>query len=185
MRTMKWYLAALLVTFCGQAAWAQKKVLTPPDMPRNEENNQVYYMEVVPVDADVRELWKRGVIWYRQFYKNPHGVVESLDSVAGRIVLKPQFTAFREKKGVQVQAGVVKYTLVLAMRENRYRYEIKDINLKAASYYPIERLFDAKDPDVEDNYALLTEVHRYCTALIEDLKAAMKQPSQRVRTDDW
>ncbi|MCS6991679.1 MAG: DUF4468 domain-containing protein [Chitinophagales bacterium] len=164
---------------------AQKQPLNPPPMPRSEENNQVYYMEVVAQEAPAAELFRRAVLWYRKFYKNPTGVLELYDSVEHKLVLKPQFTVFREKKGVQIQAGIVKYTLSVACREGRYRYEIKDINLKSASYFPIERLFNPDDPDLEDNYHILSEAHQYFTNLIADLKAAMKEPSVKVKRDDW
>lgn len=165
--------------------WAQKQPLAAPELPRSEENNQVYYMEVVTQEAPAAELFKRSVIWYRKFYKNPTGVLELYDSLENKLVLKPQFAVFRDKKGVQTQAGIVKYTLTLACREGRYRYEIKDVNLKAASYFPIERLFNPNDPDIEDNYHILSETHKYFTNLLADLKAAMKEPSVKVKRDDW
>lgn len=176
-------LSVLLLPALGLRA--QKQTLTPPQMPRSEENNQVYYMEVVSEEAPAPELFKRATGWYRRFYKNPTGVVELHDSAENKLVLKPQYAVFREKKGVQVQAGIVKYTLTLACRDGRYRYEIKDVNLKAASYFPIERLFNPNDPDIEDNYHILSESHKYFTDLLTDLKAAMKEPSVKVKRDDW
>ena len=101
------------------------------------------------------------------------------------MTLKPQFQVFREKDKVKIQAAIVKYTLVLSYKDGKYRYEIKDINIKSASYYPIERLFNNSDPNIEDNYHTLSEAHKYFTDLIADLEAAMDTPSNKVKKDDW
>ena len=182
---MKRFPGTILLLLITSLVYAQKEPLTPPDMPRSEENNQVYYMEVVEEGADAQELFKRANVWLRKFYKNPTGVVETADSVKGQMILKPQFSVFREKKEVKSVAGVIKYTLVIGFKDGRYRYEIKDVNLKAASYYPIERLFDPKEPNMEDNYNTLHEAHKYFTDLVEDLQAGMREPSAKDKQDDW
>jgi hypothetical protein len=86
---------------------------------------------------------------------------------------------------VKVQSAVVKYTLTLSFKDGKYRYEIKNVNLQAASYMPIEKLFNQNDPNIEDNYNTLNEAHNYFTNLIEDLQAGMRQPSVKLKKDDW
>jgi len=155
-------------------------------MPRSEENNQVYYMEVITIDGvNASELYKRANNWYHKFYKNPNGVVESADSVNGTMVFKPAFSAYRMKDGTKVQSAVVKYTLTLGFKVGKYRYEVKNINLQGASYVPIEKLFNASDPNIEDNYNTLNEANKYFTALIDDLAAGMREPSNKKKKDDW
>ncbi|MFI5135006.1 MAG: DUF4468 domain-containing protein, partial [Chitinophagales bacterium] len=148
MKKTLWLSIMILMPAVMLAQKSQKDQLASPDMPRSEENNQVYYMEVITLDGvDKAELFRRANNWYHKFYKNPTGVLESADSVNGSMVFKPAFPAYRMKDGVKVQAAVVKYTLSLGFKDGKYRYEIKNINLQAASYYPIEKLFDAKDPN--------------------------------------
>lgn len=167
-------------------AQKEKEPLSPPNMPRSEENSQVYYMDVVTEDGVGKtEFFKRAGNWYHKFYKNPGGVVELQDSVNGKLVLKPSFPVYRVKNTVKIQAAIVKYTLEIGLKDGKYRYEIKNINLQASSYSPIEKLFDAKDPDIEDNYHILDEINKYINDLIDDLKAGMRQPSNKVKKDDW
>lgn len=169
------------------SAFAQKEKPVPPDMPRNDENNQVYYMEVVPMnDVDKLELFRRSRNWMMSYYKNPTGFLEEADSVNGQLVMKPQFATHRILKNeVKAQSAIVKYTLVLGFKDGRYRYEIKDLNLKATSYFPIEKLFIETDPNIEDNYNTLTEAHQTILELINNLKESMKEPSVKVKKDEW
>lgn len=181
-------LITLIMIISSGVVYAQKEKekLAPPDMPRSEENGQVYYMEVVTEDGVGKsELFKRARNWYSKFYKNPHGIVEEIDSVNGKLVLKPAFPAYRMKNTVKMQAAIIKYTLEIGFKDERYRYEIKNINLQAASYSPLEKLFNANDPNIEDNYNTLNEVNKYLKDLIEDLKDGMRQPSNKVKKDDW
>jgi len=175
-----------MVPVLVHAQKSQKEPLVPPDMPRSEENNQVYYMEVVTMDqVDRMELFKRANNWYHKFYKNPNGVIESADSVNGTMVFKPAFSAYRTKDGTKVQSAVIKYTLTLGFKDGKYRYEIKNVNLQGASYSPIEKLFNASDPNIEDNYNTLNEAHKYFTALMDDLEASMREPSVKKKKDEW
>jgi hypothetical protein len=166
-------------------AQKEKEQLVPPNMPRSEDNNQVYYMEVITEDANKMELFKRAGNWYHQFYKNPTGIVEQMDSTNGKLILKPAFPVYRMKNNVKVQAAIVKYTLEIGFKDGKYRYEIKNINIQSASYYPIEKLFDANDPNIADNYSTLDETNKFLNDLIEDLKAGMRVSSDKKKKDEW
>src|ERR1041385_8556376 len=103
--SMKKILTTLLLITCSVLVYAQKDKdkLVPPDMPRSEDNNQVYYMEVVTEDgANKMEFFKRAGNWYHTFYKNPTGIVEQSDSTNGTLILKPAFPVYRMKNNVKV-----------------------------------------------------------------------------------
>lgn len=178
-------LLCLLLT--GIAGSAQKEKPVMPDLPRNEENEQVYYMEVVPMEGvDRMELYRRSQKWMTAYFKNPAGFLETADSASGSLVMKPQFPVYRTlKNGVKAQAAIVRYSLVIGFKDGRYRYEIKDVNLKAASYEPIEKLFDENDPNVEDHYNTLNEADKSFRELINNLKESMKESSSKVKKDEW
>jgi len=143
-------------------------------------------MEVITLDGvDKAELYRRANNWYHKFYKNPNGVIQSSDSVAGSMVFNPAFSAFRVKDGKKVQSAIVKYTLTLGFKDGKYRYEIKNVNLQAASYSPIEKLFNQNDPNIEDNYNTLNEANNYFNSMIDDLNAGMREPSNKKKKDDW
>lgn len=184
---MKQLLFGFFLTIVVYPVFAQKDKPIPPDLPRNEENNQVYYMEVITMDGiDKMELFRRARNWMKSYYKNPTGIVNEVDSVNGKLVLKPQFSAYRIlKNGVKAQAAILKYTLVLGFKDGKYRYEIKDVNRKEASYFPIERLFNENDPNVVDNYNTLNEAKLEFDRLIESLTAGMQEPSSKVKKDEW
>ena len=184
VKSIFWGLCLLL---SGFGANAQKEKPVMPDLPRNEENEQVYYMEVVPLEGvDKMELFRRSQKWMTAYFKNPAGFLETADSAGGNLVMKPQFPVYRTlKNGVKAQAAIVRYSLVMGFKDGRYRYEIKDVNLKAASYEPIEKLFNANDPNIEDNYNTLNEADKSFRELINNLKESMKEPSRKVKMDEW
>jgi len=184
---MRHLMIGFVMIFSIYPSLAQKQKPVPPEMPRSEENNKVYYMEVVELDTvNKLELFRRAKIWIKGYYKNPGGFIDEVDSVNGKLVMKPQFAAYRTlKDGVKAQAAIVKYTLVLGFKDGKYRYEIKDINLKAASYFPIERLFNEADPNMEDNYNTLNEARVEFESLIKNLKVSMLEPSIKVKKDEW
>ncbi len=171
----------------GLTANAQKDRPVKPDLPLNDENEQVYYMEVVPMDGvEKLELYRRSQQWMKSYFKNPAGFLESSDSVSGLLTMKPQFPVYRIlKNGVKAQAAIIRYTLVLGFKDGKYRYEIKDVNLKAASYEPIEKLFNENDPNIADNYNTLQEADKNFRELINNLKESMKEPSVKVKKDEW
>lgn len=184
---IKTFVVSCLLLLPALFAAGQKEKPVPPDLPRNEENGQVYYMEVVPMDnIDKTELFKRSGNWMKAFYKNPTGFLEQADSVNGVLLMKPQFATYRIlKNGVKAQSAIVKYTLEIGFKDGKYRYEIKDVNIKAASYLPIEKLFNENDPNIEDNYNTLTEAGKYFSELINNLKESMEEPSVKVKKEEW
>ncbi|MEO6168028.1 MAG: DUF4468 domain-containing protein [Chitinophagales bacterium] len=187
MLIAKTFFWAICLIFAGLSVNAQKEKPIAPDIPRNDENEQVYYLEVVPADGvEKLELFRRSRNWMMAYYKNPAGFLEQADSVIGMLVMKPQFATYRIlKNGVKAQAAIVKYTLEVGFKDGRYRYEIKDVNLQSASYQPIEKLFNENDPNIEDNYNTLIEADKSFLELINNLKESMKEPSVKVKKDEW
>jgi hypothetical protein len=177
----------MLAVFSAFSSFAQKEKPIPPDLPRSDENNQVYYMEVISLDdVSKDEQFRRAMIWMKEYYKNPGGIIEELDSINGKMVLKPQFATYKILKNeVKAEAGIVRYTLVIGFKDGRYRYEIKDVNLKSPSYFPIEKLFNESDPNIRDNYNILTEAGKSFDELVKNLKASMLEPSNKVKKDEW
>lgn len=184
---MKKLLFGCIAMLAVVPAFSQKEKLVPPEMPRNDENNQVYFMEVVSMDGVGQlELFKRARNWVKSYYKNPTAFIDEMDSVNGKLVMKPQFATYRIlKNDVKAQSAIVKYTLVVGFKEGKYRYEIKDLNLKAPSYFPIEKLFNEQDPNMADNYNTLNEANQTILDLINNLKETMKEPSTKVKKDEW
>src|SRR5215217_4104610 len=120
MKKTLWLLLIFVLPSLTYGQKTQKEPLVPPDMPRSEENNQVYYMEVITLDdIDKAELFRRAKVWYHKFYKNPNAVIKTADSVNGSMVFKPAFSAYRIKDEKKVQSAIVKYTLTLGFKDGK------------------------------------------------------------------
>lgn len=185
---MKKLLFVLSVLTSSAVALGQKTLPSPPAMPRNpEDTSKIYYMEVVEMPGiNKDELFRRGRILLNNYYKNPGGIIQEVDSLNGKIILLPQFPTYRTlKNGVKAQSAIVRYYIELGFKEGKYRFQIHDIHLKDDSYIPIEKLFKGDDPNVEDNYNTLTEAHIYFQELIADLKKEMNEPSSKEKKDEW
>ena len=67
-------------------------------------------------------------------------------SIKLKITGKPRFKIYNapDKTGLKTDAGLVQYTITLAVKEGRFRYELTEFNWKQLSYYPCERWMDTK-----------------------------------------
>ena len=118
------FLTALFSLFLYQS-FSQTQQYTAPKMPVDNETNLITYSEVVDVPGTTKsELYKRTEAWFMSTYKNPSEVIRERDSVNLKIVGKPRFRITNEpnEKGVKTDAGLVQYTITVACRDNKCKY---------------------------------------------------------------
>lgn len=169
-----------LLTF-GQAV-AQKAPLKP-EMPLDDEN-MVNYKGVMDVpSADKAELYKRAVIFFNTYFPSK-AVIQNADSVAGHLEGKAKFDVQKESKGVKSLNERVQYTVILDVKDYKYRYQITKINLQAPSYKAIEGYLAETDKD-ELHAKALTDAHTQFEKIEQDLRDQMDKPSVKVKKDDW
>jgi hypothetical protein len=143
-------------------------------------------IEVQNLKAEI--LYSRILAWFRTYYKNPTEVIRENDSLKFRVVGKPRFKIFNpaDKEGTKTDAGLVQYTLTVAAKDGRFKYEFTAFNWKQASYYPSERWMDTKAQmytPVYNDYLL--QVDTYTKETINSLKNAVTKDKPVKDKDNW
>ena len=158
------------------------------NMPVDKISKLINYTEVVPVKGvSTSVLYKRALEWFNTYYKNPTDVIRENDSAKGAIVGKSRFKIYNaaDKKGLKTDAGLVMYTINVNIREGRYKYEVTEINKKAASYAPVEAWLDTASRSYTTAYVgYLEQIDTEIRNTIESLKKAMST-APPVKKDDW
>jgi hypothetical protein len=167
---------------------AQKNAVTKPDMPMDEDTKIVTYKGVVELSGVTRsELYKRAYNFFKSYYaKYTANTITVNDSVNGRLEAKAQFPTYKTlKNGVKTSADLVQYTFTIDVKDGKYRYTITKINIKAASYKPIETYFSDTDPNKEEHWSTLTQADDNFNKMVGDMREGMEKPSNKVKKDDW
>ena len=187
MKTIIPLLVAVMLTLPAFAQDVEK-----PALPISERTKKVTYEEVVTVSgADMKELYARSHNWFNTFYKSPSTVIKEASEANGTIVGKHSINIYKyiqEKKKdppKKHQAGLVKYSITIMVKEGRYKYTITEIFKHQSPKLPIEKWMDENDAHKADNYAYLAQIDEFMKKLTEDLKAAMSKPSGDAAGDDW
>lgn len=176
---MKIRLTALFIVMAG-LMWAQEK------LPVDPETGRIQYREVVQQDGTKQELFNRCVYWLNGFYKDPVRVTSLRDVETGKIVGKHQFRIYyTDKKGNNIDAGMVSYDFMIELKQDRYRYTLNNFLLKSTTRQPIEKWMNKKDPayDIRWN-EYLDQVDEYAQKWIASLKEKMK-PEPEKKPDEW
>ncbi len=142
--------------------------------------------EVGNIKADV--LYKRALSWFNTFYKNPTEVIRENDELKFKIVGKPRFKIYNtpDKDGSKSDAGLIQYTITVAAKDGRFKYEITEFNLKQTSYFPCERWMDVKTQTSLPAYTgYLQQLNQYTLELIRDLKKAVMNEKPVKDKDSW
>lgn len=143
-------------------------------------------VEVPNTAADI--LYKRALGWFNEHYPNPREVIRENDSTSFKIVGKPRFKIYNpaDKSGLKTEAGLVQYTITVACKEGRYRYEISAFNWKQASYYAVERWLDTKDQYYTPAMAeYMNQVDLQAKEVIKSLKSAVLKDKPVKDRDNW
>lgn len=142
------YLLALLFFGITAITNAQKQpVIIPFVPPIDSITKLITYEKVVDVKGSTANiLYNRINDWFHSYYKNPTEVIRENDSIKFRIVGKPRFRMSNpaDKSGTKTDGGTVQYTITVAMKDNRFKYELTEFNWKQLSYYPSEKWMDTK-----------------------------------------
>lgn len=162
-----------------------------PFCPIDNETKLITYDKVVSL-TDLKEskrddLYNKALAWANAFYKNPNDVIREKNQESGKIVCKARFKIQNEKdkSGFASDAGVIQYTMILMVKDGRYRYQLSAFNWKQLSYYPIERWLDASSPSYSPSFAYyLIQVNDYAYSLIADLEKFMAM-KKKEKKDDW
>ncbi|HQW00039.1 MAG TPA: hypothetical protein PLZ91_06925, partial [Bacteroidia bacterium] len=91
-----------------------------------------------------------------------------------------------DKNGVKSDGGVTQYTITVAAKEGRFKYEITEVNWKQLSVYPAERWMDTKSTSYAPVYnEYLQQLDKTALEVIASLKKAVTEAKAVKNKDNW
>lgn len=179
-----------LLIILSVSAIAQKQIIHEPvSLPVDSITKLITYegvTETPGIKADV--LYKKALSWFHTYYKNPSEVIRENDSLKFKIVGKPRFRISNppDKEGIKTDGGQVQYTITVAAKDGRFKYEITAFNWKQTSYYACERWMDTKSQTYNPLYAdYLVQVDDYTKELVKNMKNALLVEKPAKDKDKW
>ena len=186
----KFNVAFMLLFVFSISSKAQKQIPAQPvSLPVDSITKLITYegvTEAPGLKEDV--LYKRFLSWFHTFYKNPAEVIRENDSLKFKITGKPRIRISNppDKTGTKTDAGLVQYTITVAAKEGRFKYEITAFNWKQTSYYACERWMDTKSQTYATVYPeYLKQVDAYTIELIKNLKNSLLNEAPVKDKDKW
>lgn len=150
----------------------------------------ITYQGVVEVPGvNKEELYMRINDWFQTYYKNPKEVIRENDSLKFMITGKPRFRLLSppNKEGVKIGGNnLAQYTITVAARDGRFRYELTNFNWIQPSYYACEKWMDTKAPSylaVFNDY--LQQLDEKAIEEITSLKSALMKAKSLKDKDKW
>ncbi len=162
----------------------QSKTVEAPNLPMDVDTKLITYKYVENETGTKDELYERGLLWFKSYYKNPTDVIREKDKENSKIKGIARFQVFGQEKDLKIPKGTIEYTIILEFKDSRYRTTITNFNVKRASYFPLERWLNKKDPQYNDKCDLyLTQVDAEINKLLDSLQKEM-QPKEK-KADNW
>lgn len=186
---MKYFKSRLFQLVCLSLIFVKafpQNVEQNTNIPVDENTGLITYQDVVQTAGDKNELYIRAIGWVNTFYVNPSDATKVRNPESGIIDILHRFRlTYQDDDGVQRDAGMVNYTLLLELREGRYRYTLTNFTLRQASRFPVERWLDKTDRAYNtswDDY--LNQVDAFAKSLIGSLKTGM-EPEEVIKEEEW
>jgi hypothetical protein len=171
-------------------SYAQKEPLTTPfAVPIDTVSKLITYQAVIDVKGTAANvLYSRILNWFNTYYKNPTEVIRENDSVKFSITGKPRFKLDNPAgaEGSKLDGGTVQYTITVAAKDGRFRYELTEFNWKQLSYFPSERWLDTKAASYLPIYNdYLQQIDKNSAEVIKSLINAATHEKKGEKKDDW
>jgi hypothetical protein len=158
-----------------------------PELPIDPDTDMIIYKEIVDVDSiNKDQLYKNAIAWISIKFKSAKDVIQLDDAVNHRIIAKGNFDVYAGKKA----AGIIKFTLKIDTKDNKYKYEFTDLyHAGNSNYYPehgpCEDMIKTKDRVFGISYQkqynkILTDMDETINRLIGSLKDKMTE-----KEEDW
>lgn len=157
-----------------------------PEIPLDPDTHKVKFQETIDEDGTKEELFNRCVYWLNGFYKDPTRITTVRDIGTGKIIGRHQFRIhYTGEADIKQSAGMVRYTFTIQFKENKYRYTLDEIVLKAKTNVPVEKWMDKDDPAYDPRWdSYLQQIADYVNDWRSSLKEKMK-PETKKAEDDW
>lgn len=181
------FLLFIVLNISANNLLGQKNEYKEPTLPFDSSTKQITYTKVINVNANKDSLYNKGKAWFYSYYKNPTGVIRMNDAQSGKITGKHQIKILNppNKNGIQTMYGIVQYTITTQFKDNKTRIVINEINLRATSYTPIEKLLDKSSPSfTTKNYYYLEQIDNQMKATINNFEQFMTKPTVKMQ-EEW
>lgn len=182
---MKKFLVIITLFICN-AIHAQDKMFDVLPL----QDGKVVYTGVVEVDSANKDvLYSRAKKWFAEEYKSAQNVIQLDDKDAGEVLgkglFKSYFTVFMEAQDVSVY-----HTVKIYVKDNKYKYEITDFNVKfyvAPSKYNSAANYD----DQLENFVKgrnKNNMHKMSMNIdsqVQDMIASLEKDMKSKSSDNW
>ena len=162
---------------------------TASPVPVDPITKQITYEGVVDVKGvTAKTLYERALEWFKSYYKNPSDVIRENDESGNKIMGKARFKISNppDKSGLRGDAGLVQYTITLAARDGRFKYEILEFSWKQASVYPCERWLEKDAAGYQPVYNdYLIQLDSEMNDVIAKFKDFISHEKQVKDKDSW
>lgn len=189
MKTLILIIATFLFT---TIVFGQKET---PKLPIDSNTSKITYSEVVTVDSltSKQELYSRAREWFAKTYNSSKDVVQMEDKESGKIIGKAITQVYYKMLGMDHEHGHINYTITIAVKDGKYKYEITDLHHKgqlvqdgmSPSYGLCENMINSGTSRQKlYNYCLYV-ADKNIRNLIVDLKSAMNIKSTINSKENW
>ena len=165
----------------------------PPDLEINKSTGRVIYDDVIEIaGASKDELYRNVEAWFNTYFKNPTSVIQGKDAESGKITGKHAINIYRsvKEKGEMIKknAGMIKYSIKVLVKPERYKYVITDIFKVTSPKLYIAKWLDENDPAKALNYDYLEQIDEHMQRLIANLtdyiEEEVARPDEEAE-EDW
>ena len=189
---MKTFPLVLFLVFSFMLSFGQKET---PKLPIDSNTNKITYSEVVTVDSltSKQELYSRAREWFAKTYNSSKEVLQMEEKESGKILGKALIQVYYKMLGMDHEHGYINYTITIAVKDGKYKYEITDLHHKgqfvqdgmSPSYGLCENMINSGTSRQKlYNYCLYV-ADRDIKNLIIDLKSSMNLKSNKNTPEQW
>jgi hypothetical protein len=103
-------------------------------LPIDPTTKLISYEGVVEVPGVSKtDLYRRAYEWVAKTYRSANDVIQMQDKEAGQLVAKGLTRVYTKSIGMTVDAGVVRHTLTVYVKDGRYKYVLTNLTHEAGS----------------------------------------------------
>jgi len=154
-------------------------------MPVDSATGKITYVDVVKETGKADELYDRAYAWAKKYFVNISSTIKKRDKEKGLLAGTTRFKVHTtDKKGRQVDAGIISYDFTINFKDNRYR--IKETNFRQVnnSGNAVEKWFeDTNEKAVPLHREIFKQIDAKAKAMIKSFKAGMKPVEET--SDEW
>ena len=182
---MKNYIPIIIIVFLSLSFSVKDLLLDNYNMPVDEKTGKITYQQVINEQGKPDVLYDRAYAWAKKYFVNISSSVNVRNKEEGLISGATRFKVHNtDKKGVQVDAGVIIYDFSIELKENKFR--ITETNFKQAnnSGNAVEEWFDDTNEAAKPMHKeIFEQIDNEAKAMITSLVAGMKPTKES--SDEW